>query len=171
MMMTDKETLAEKLDDLKRVEGVSAVPPGPPGTVENGPGRAPQAVLMLPRDDVDNFTRAGWAFVESTSRVNQTGARPVFKDSDGHLKIDSGNLNVRFAGEASVPEIESLLKDHGLLIRRQLGFAPNLYTVGPSQADAVTDSVEIAKLLTTSQKVEYAEPVLIEALGGRNLAR
>lgn len=165
--MTDKETLVEKLDDLIRVEGVSAVPPGPVGTVGSGPVRMPQAVSMLPREDVDNFTRAGWAFVESTPRINQTGARPVFKDSDGHLKIDSGNLNVRFAGEASISEIERLLKEHGLLIRRQLGFAPNLYTVGPKQANTVTNSVETAKLLTTFQKVEYAEPVLIEAFGAR----
>lgn len=170
--MADKNALAAKLDLLKRVDGMAALPPrgaeaaGASPDPKGRKGALADVLSGTGSADAALFEKAGWAFVaEKPERGGP--ARPVFVDADGHLKIDGGSLTVRFAEGASEAEIEGVLAGAGLSIRRKLKFAPNLFTVAPTGGEGA-DSVGAARALSASEAVEYAEPVLIEPLAGRD---
>lgn len=164
MQKTPKQP--SKLDNLKRIDGVAALPPSPAGSASATAGKPASGIEALKSDNITPFSEAGWSFVER-KLDNSTSAHPVFRDSDGQVKIDSGSLNVRFSKDVTATDIERLLTGHGLSIKKQLMFAPNLFTVAPKDSSEVSDSVEIARSLEASDKIEYAEPVLIEAIAGR----
>jgi hypothetical protein len=168
--MTKANTAAVKLDQLERIEGIAAIPPGAEAvSAHASKGGATHQAKGLRQADIQAFEDAGWSFVSARSAPARDGTRPVFRDEDGQVKIDSGALNVRFAGKPSQAEINRLLEQHGLLVKRQLGFAPNLYTVVPIEPSQALDSVATAKSLTALEQVEYAEPILIEGMSGRRL--
>jgi hypothetical protein len=63
--------------------------------------------------------------------------------------------------------VEDILNRHGLSIRRDMGFAPNLFLVAGTQGDIMSKVESLNQL----KNVEYAEPVLIEAIKGRGSTR
>lgn len=166
--MAKKNDVARKLDDLELIRGVEALPPQPqPEGKSRVAASEPAELSSLPSRDLELFRQGGWTFVKDAASQGEDMARPLFRDSDGHVKIDSGSISVRFAEDVSERDIEALLGEHGLKVGRKLGFAPNLFTVRPMPGRSVANSVEIAKALSKSNDVEYAEPVLIEALEKR----
>lgn len=168
--MKDEATRLAQLDALKRVEGVCAVPPDTRGQAARDEAVGLAVSDALVPGEVDEFLNAGWAFVDEAHRTSGN-LRHVYRDGDGQLKIDSGSLNVRFVEEVSTEEIAKLLNAHHLSIKRQLKFAPNLFTVGTEAGADGSDAVDAARRLSSLEAVKYAEPVLIESLGGRTAGR
>jgi hypothetical protein len=164
-----------RLDALMRVEGVTALPPQASrarGLSPGGPGTAEGAVERggLAPDEAAAFEASGWSFATGPARGDAGEAgMPVYRDADGLLKIASGGLTVRFDADVDPDRIAALLADHGLEIRRKLGFAPNLFTVSGQAGTAAggTDAVALARRLSEADIVDYAEPVLVEPAAKR----
>jgi hypothetical protein len=162
--MAKKRQVLSQLDDLELIPGIEALPArAGPDTFESAASAPPELATLPPRD-VELFRKGGWTFVKPAARG---AAQPVFRDSDGHMKIDSGSLTVQFAPGLSQGEIETMLAKHGLKLGRKLGFAANLFTVRRQAEAGAGNSVEVAKDLAKSKDIEYAEPVLIEAVEKR----
>jgi hypothetical protein len=160
-MDSPKENLAARLDKIQPVSGIRAIAPSAPAqgaTLESASELAAQN--SLDHKEALAFEQAGWKFARTEAKTDGSN---VVVDDDGRLKIVSDALNVKFDPAVSRSDVESILKEHGLSVRRDLKFSPNLFTVSGVGGDAV----EKAKSLNTLDKVLYAEPVLIEALGQR----
>lgn len=158
-MPFDKSSLSAKLDDIQSLNGVRAVEPGGAPAAQESPAVAAQTGIS--GSDAKAFEAAGWTFVEAKQAAEP--GRGVVVDSDGHLKILSDALNVKFDPSLSRDAVEGILSQHGLSIRRDMKFAPNLFLV-----EGKTDNtVSTAKSLNRRDDVVYAEPVLIEPLKGR----
>jgi hypothetical protein len=156
-----KDDLAARLDKIQSVSGIRAIAPnaGAQGLdLETASAVAEQK--SLDEDEARAFEKAGWKFARIGSA---SGDSNVVVDNDGRLKIVSDALNVKFDPSMSRRDVESILKEYGLSVRRDLKFSPNLFTV----SGAGSDGVEKAKTLNNLDKVLYAEPVLIEAIGQR----
>lgn len=155
-----REEMMGRLAKLRPLSGIAAT--REPGERAPLPGLASELVAELAP-----FERAGWRFVVPTPEAAAESQRTLFRDGDGHVKIDGRALNLRFHPEADRPEIESFLADRGLVIRRELGFAPNLFLIVPGTRAKREDTLSLARSLTGEPIVIYAEPVLIEELTHR----
>lgn len=153
--MKTREEMQLRLSELQPIDGVAAIRASDATT----PRKIEEPVL--PDEVSDVFGAAGWQFIKAGSEPE--GQRAVYRDADGQVKIDGGALNVRLQPDVERAEIDGLLDRHGLVVRRELGFAPNLFLV--SSAGASMDSVSLAQVLTSESVVLYAEPVLIEKIG------
>lgn len=160
-MASSKDTLSARLDKIQPVSGIRAIAPnGEAQGLLLESASAVAAQNSLDQDEALAFEQAGWKFARTES---EAGNSNVVVDNDGRLKIVSNALNVKFDPSMSRSDVESILKDYGLSVRRDLKFSPNLFTV----IGAGGDAVEKAKTLNNLEKVLYAEPVLIEAIGQR----
>lgn len=162
-MTMEKAAVGNKLDNLRVLDGVRAVEPG--AFVSRG-DQAPANAMAVERglnvSDATALESAGWTFVKSSGSGDAAG-HDVVVDPDGHLKILSHALNVKFDPSLDSATIDGILSSMGLTIRRKMGFAPNLFLVS-----ARTDNpLSVVKSLNSIDQVLYAEPVLVEAIGGR----
>jgi hypothetical protein len=159
-MASGKIDLSAKLENLHSLDDIRAIAPG--GEVAAGDHQE-AATIAAERgaEDAKTFEKAGWTFVKATDGAD--AEHGVVVDGDGHLKILSNALNVKFDPKLSRRAVEDILGHHELSIRRDMGFAPNLFLVTGATGDAVTK----AKSLNQLESVLYAEPVLIEAIKGR----
>lgn len=158
-----RDKVLARLRNLRVVEGIAATrDPYPTGTA------LPILNEDVPRHELKAFRDAGWRFLSGSASMDENGKR-IFLDSDGHLKIDAGALNLRFRPDADPASIETYLAEHALRVRRKLGFVPNLFLVSSEIGKGMPDSVELAQKLTDEDEalVIYAEPVLIEGIGPR----
>jgi hypothetical protein len=156
-----KDDLAARLDKIQSVSGIRAIAPNAEAQgldLETASAVAEQN--SLDEDEARAFEKAGWKFARIGSA---RGDSNVVVDNDGRLQIVSDALNVKTDPSMSRSDVESILKEYGLSVRRDLKFLPNLFTV----SGAGSDGVEKAKTLNNLDKVLYAEPVLIEAIGQR----
>ncbi|MEA2895553.1 MAG: hypothetical protein QOJ84_1168 [Bradyrhizobium sp.] len=163
-MASDKVDLSAKLENLHSLDHIRAVAPG--GKVATGDHKEAAAIAAESGADAEEaktFEKAGWTFVKAVDAGAAEEDHGVVVDSDGHLKILSNALNVKFDPKLSRSAVEDILGHHDLSIRRDMGFAPNLFLVTGATGDAVTK----AKSLNQLESVVYAEPVLIEAIKGR----
>jgi hypothetical protein len=161
-MASDKVDLTAKLENLHSLDDIRAVAPG--GKVATGDHQEAATIAAksgADAEDAKTFEKAGWTFVKATGLAEADHG--VVVDGDGHLKILSNALNVKFDPKLSRSAVEDILGHHDLSIRRDMGFAPNLFLVTGATGDAVTK----AKSLNQLESVLYAEPVLIEAIKGR----
>lgn len=160
-----RDSHGDVLGGMARVEGLVAVVPSARSTRS---GATAASLKGVTREELERFRASGWTFETRRERaLDDPATRPVYKDRDGRLKIGSGSLTVKFAPEVSEATIQDVLASHGLSIRRRLGFAPNLFTVAPRPGGEPEDCLELARKLTTDDAVAYAEPVLVEAIEGR----
>ena len=167
--MSDKAALSAKLETMQAVPGVRAIAPS--HTQGDAAGtEAPVTLtvtdLMVDPGGARAFERAGWTFVRAGLNDGRAGGTKADHDviyADGHLKILSHALNVKFRPSASQSTVKSILEEYGLALRRGLGFSPNLFLV----EDFSGDSMSKAKSLNALDDVVYAEPVLIEPIAGR----
>jgi hypothetical protein len=163
--MGQREKVAADLAGMTRIDGLIAVRPVSRDLA--GAAAAESAVAGVDAAEVKDFRGAGWDFVPA-SRARQGGEHPVYRGSDGRLLIDSGQLSVRFAPNTADGVVENILHEHGLAVGRKLGFGPKLFNVRQQEkGSAPVDSVGVARELAAHPEVEYAEPVMIESLGGR----
>lgn len=116
------------------------------------------------RSDADKLARAGWSFVEDCEAADT--CLGVYRRRDGHLALAGKSLNIKFASEASASDIDNLLSKYDMRKRRQLGFAKNLMTV-ELQSDVDTDLFSLSAQIEHDPCVEFAEPVVLEAIGPR----
>jgi len=161
-MAFNKAELCARLDDLRRVDA-KAVSPGGEVLVKDRASETALAESGAQESDALAFEKAGWTFVKPGGYVASSGHHDVVVDSDGRLKVVGHALNVRFDPTLSRKDADDILGRYGLSIRREMGFAPNLFLVTGAQTDAVSK----AKLLNGLESVVYAEPVLIEPIEGR----
>ncbi|MET0878451.1 MAG: hypothetical protein ABWY14_15010 [Tardiphaga sp.] len=163
-MASDKVDLSAKLDNISTVDDIRAVAPGAAVVAADHQEAATVAAASgVDAGEAQAFEQAGWTFVKADKTVDADAAHGVVVDGDGHLKILSNALNVRFDPELSRSAVEGILGEHDLSIRRDMGFAPNLFLVTGVGGNTVTK----AKSLNELDSVVYAEPVLIEPLKGR----
>jgi hypothetical protein len=161
-MASGKIDLSAKLESLHSLDHIRAIAPG--GEVAAGDHQEAATIAAesgADAEDAKTFEKAGWTFVKATDAAD--AEHGVVVDGDGHLKILSNALNVKFDPKLSRSAVEDILGHHDLSIRRDMGFAPNLFLVTGATGDAVTK----AKSLNQLESVLYAEPVLIEAIKGR----
>jgi hypothetical protein len=156
-----KDNLAARLGSIQPVSGIRAIAPNADTQgVQLESASAVAKQNSLDQNEARAFEDAGWKFARTEG---EAGDSNVVVDNDGRLKIVSNSLNVKFDPSMSRGDIDSILAQHGLSVRRDLKFSPNLFTVSGSGGGAV----EKARTLNGLDKVLYAEPVLIEALGQR----
>jgi hypothetical protein len=158
----DKSDVVRRLQAIEKLSGLRAAPPGT--AQEALPLSKAQLMDKLPKrtesDDVQSLEDAGWTF---QSTENAPGdAFEVVLDSDGHIKLASPSLTVRFAPEMSGEEISATLREFGLTVRRELKFSENTFVL-----DAVASGIDAARILNMRDDVVYAEPNLIEPIKKR----
>jgi hypothetical protein len=158
------DDFAAKLDTLHSLDDVRAVAPGNEVATED---RCEVATIAAQEgvdpEDAKAFENAGWTFVKAGETAGDEAKHEVVVDGDGHLKISSNALNVKFAPALERRMVEKILGKYDLSIRRDMGFSPNLFLVTGAAGDAVGKAKSLNKL----DSVVYAEPVLIEAIKGR----
>lgn len=164
----EKSAVEARLQEMRRVDGIKAIAPG--GTAAAGDSQAAETALAqreaVALDEIRTFEQAGWTFVPSEAkeaREAQGDDYSVVVDGDGHLKILGNALNVKFEPALTRDEAERILQDHGLHIRRDLTFSPNLFLVSGIEGDTLGK----ARSLNAVSEVQYAEPVVIEPIGRR----
>jgi hypothetical protein len=160
-MGSSKDSLAARLEQIQPVSGIRAIAPNAEAeglNLESASAVAEQNALD--QNEARAFEAAGWKFARTESKAGESN---VVVDNDGRLKIVSDLLNVKFDPSMSRSDVESFLRQYGLSVRRDLKFSPNLFTVRSSDADVM----QKARTLNNLDKVLYAEPVLIEAMGQR----
>jgi hypothetical protein len=163
-MASDKIDLSAKLQNIHSLDDIRAVAPGGIVAGEDQREAATMAAeIGVNAEDARTFENAGWTFVKATHADTAEAEHGVVVDGDGHLKILSNALNVKFDPALSRSAVEDILGHHDLSIRRDMGFSPNLFLVTGQGGDTVTK----AKSLNQLDSVVYAEPVLIEAIKGR----
>jgi hypothetical protein len=158
------DRILDKLQKIRRLVHVRAVAPGRSVAVEERqPASSVAAESGVDAGDATAFEKAGWTFVKAAQADPTEADHSVVVDGDGHLKILGNALNVKF--DPSLPRaiIEDILSRHGLSIRRDMGFAPNLFLVGAREGDIMSK----VDSLNALNNVEYAEPVLIEPMKSR----
>jgi hypothetical protein len=160
-MATSKDTVAARLEKIQSVSGIRAIAPN--GETQGLHLETPSAVAQqnsLDQEGARAFEEAGWKFARTQNEADDAN---VVVDNDGRMKVMTDLLNVKFDPSMSRSDVDSILKQHSLSVRRELKFSPNLFTVsGPGAG-----TMEKAKTLNNLDKVLYAEPVLIEALSRR----
>jgi hypothetical protein len=165
-MASDKLDFSAKLERMHSLDDIRAVAPG--ATVANAESREAATTIAakmgVDASDAEAFEKAGWTFVKASEAPKVAGAdHGVVLDGDGHLKILSDALNVKFDAALGRSAVEDILGQHDLSIRRDMKFSPNLFLVTGTSGDVMAK----AKSLNQLDSVLYAEPVLIEAIKGR----
>ena len=162
----DKSKVANRLKGIVPLPKVAALPPGL--SRKSAPGSSVQVTELLPGNrpgaasDVQALENAGWTFAEP-SPDTADDAFQVLLDSDGRVKLSGKALIVRLRKHMTEAAIREMLAKHGLQIRRSLGFAENTFVV-EGKPGAALDS---ARRLNEDDLVDYAEPVMVEAISGR----
>jgi hypothetical protein len=155
---------------VDRLDEVVALPPSAPKV--SGNSISPSTVADgVAQADADAFMRAGWSFVPAAPGAGRiktdANHRAVYLDG-GRLYIDGRRLVVRFSPSVSKQRIFNMLADHGLVVERELRFAPNSFEVSPANiVESGSDIVELASEIGREPEVRYATPSFIEAISGR----
>lgn len=159
-------TERNKTRAIDRLEKVVAVPPNATGPIIAKEQVAGKTV----HPEADTFIEAGWSFVPAAEAVEpDANTRAVYVDNSGKLYIDGRRLTVRFQPTISQQRITQMLGEHGLVLKRKLGFAPNSYIVAPADSEqGHADIVELAREVGSEPEVDYASPSFIEAMAGRS---
>ncbi len=113
--------------------------------------------------DIDVFVEDGWQFSKPGAGAAYF---PVYVGPDHRLRIGSDSLVARFKPNLPQDKIKDILRRHGLDIDRWI--EPN-ETVQAYVANIETapDVVAMSEALAAEPEVQYAEPVLHEALSRR----
>ncbi len=131
--------------------------------------------LSLPASDRKLFERAGWLFAEPQAELVNAAAtreavqsadavRPVFVDRGGNTLIGTDIVTVQLPAEMASKDAIATLKEHGLLQVRRLQFAPNLFETRLKVGGRFQ---EVINHLQDTPIFRFAEPVMLEAVGGR----
>lgn len=150
-------------DSFERITGLVAFPPDrQSGASSQTLSKPLQQRLSETRilSDLAPFIRSGWQFEEKGSGL------PVYRGGNGRIYIGGDTMNVKFSDTASAGDIDALLKRFHLAKRRSLGFATNLMTV-TMDGDRHDDPFQLSKAMASDPAIDFAEPVLIEDIGGR----
>jgi hypothetical protein len=119
--------------------------------------------------EVRAFEDAGWVFVPAVrskeSPAGDTRAK-VFVKQGGRLALSTNRLVVQFDGAPSREEADERLRPYGCRVIAALDFAPGLFRVEVGD-EAKGDTLDVANELVSSGVCKFAEPELIEAVGGR----
>lgn len=123
----------------------------------------------IPKSQLGAFEQAGWVFQERGSaefEENRPQAQ-VFVKSGGRLVLGTNILTIKFRDDLSEEAANERLRAYGSRVVERLTFAPGLFRVAvidPAKGDAV----DVANQLLDSERVEFAEPELIEMIGHRS---
>src|SRR5262245_40273055 len=163
-MTFDKSGIFDKLKKIRPLSDVRAVAPGRAVAGEERQAASTIAAETgVDAGEATAFENAGWTFVKGAQGESADADHRVVVDGDGHLKILSNALNVKFDPSLSRSMIEDILNRHGLSIRRDMGFSPNLFLVTGAEGDVISKLQSLNQL----KNAEYAEPVLIEPMKAR----
>ena len=153
---------------VDRLDEVVAVPPSAPRPTSKAPDDNALAVIgPAAKSDAEAFREAGWSFVPVQPDAADADRRAVYVGESGKLYIDGRRLTVRFAPSMSPQRISKMLGEHGLIVERRLGFAPNSYIVSLA-GESGSDIVELANEMSQEPDVDYATPSFLEAIGARS---
>ncbi|MCW2308889.1 hypothetical protein [Rhodobium gokarnense] len=165
----DKATVIHRLTQIRKVENVSAVPPG---AAPSGAGVAAAEAEDVQRrlegasneakDDLRLLQEAGWTF-GAPEQAPPGAAFDVLMDADGHLKLAGRALVAKIDPTLDRTAVEALLSRTGMNLRRELGFAPNTFLLEAQDGSALN----AARTLNELQEILYAEPSLVEPIQSR----
>jgi hypothetical protein len=132
------------------------------------PGESYLSAHNVAPEQVKAFKDAGWVFHERipAERAARTSQARVYVKEGGRLVLGTKMLIAQFPENPGEDEVNGLLAPFGCHVARRLSFAPGLFEVAVEEEDA--DGVEVAERLSKSGWVNFAEPELIEPLGGRS---
>jgi hypothetical protein len=136
---------------------------------------AAQPAMVIEEEEAKGLSDSGWIFVRPDNAIEAARATRVMPDAvsdvnlvyqldDGHVLIGSQMLTVQFDPELSREAVQTRLEENGLIVVRELRFAPNQFEV---EIPTGADLLEVANALQQSDDTVYAEPTFIEYIGQR----
>ena len=141
--------------------------------IDREPVRVPVLALdrvarLIPgatKAELARFQDAGWYFVEAAYLPGPPDQllASVLVDPAGHVSLAPNRVTVKFTDADADP---ASLFPVGVVHVTPLKFAKGLYSI-VFDSKAGKDALEVAGELTSSGKVEYAEPELLAYLQGR----
>lgn len=149
------------------IEGV------PPELAQSGSGKYVTKQARIPNlephvaDDLETFIKNGWVFVErEDDSVSKPERSPVYIDRDRRVKIGTNKCIVRFKPNVSLASIKSILANHHLVFDEWVIKALNVVHVVPDESVKLGQDA-VVRMLEDEPSVQYAEPVLLEAMARR----
>lgn len=171
----DKSFTVDELPDLAaaRVPAAAVDDARRQGVVWQGEVYEPAAEDEVPLADRAPLEAAGWVLLSPTGRAAAAKSPSLpeplamgrlYRDSEsGELMINAGRLTVRLDEGLDAEAARKALDRYGLVVKRELRFAPNLFEVeaqGRPALEAANDAVG-------DKDYRYAEPQMIKKLGHR----
>lgn len=152
----DKQVHLRELTDVVAVRSTSA---GDRGMV------APETLKRIaPKADLSQIRaleRSGWTLVP---RERATDGAKVYLKSGDRVVLGTNRVTALVSPNYSEEEAKSLLERQGLQVVQRLKFAPNLFVATiPDDVDPLKEVLRLSSL----DGVEFAEPEMIESIGGR----
>lgn len=131
--------------------------------MEKGP--TPPAFIGTPE-----LIKAGWRFLrpQDVSPLLKAEKAKVFV-TKGRILLAPGRVVAKFEPSQTSEEIDQLLAPLDLRVVGKLSFAPNLFEIEPRGTE-LRDALEVAEALGRIRSCEFAEPIFLEFLGGREVA-
>ena len=101
---------------------------------------AAQPAMVIEEEEAKGLSDSGWIFVRPDNAIEAARATRVMPDAvsdvnlvyqldDGHVLIGSQMLTVQFDPELSREAVQTRLEENGLIVVRELRFAPNQFEV------------------------------------------
>jgi len=149
---------------VKQVEGLAAVLSAEPGEPDKLARGADLSATEL--EELRTFAAAGWQIVPKDKSGPEQ--RRVYRDDAGHVLIEGQYLTLRTNPGVSPEEVKGIAEDYGLAIHRTLGLRRNMFQVETvSKGTERPDPLEICAKLEEDDRVKWADPSFIEAIGER----
>ena len=137
--------------------------------------RAAEPAFEIAEEEAKALADSGWIFVRPRRAIETamatrempaevTDINPVYQLPDGHVLIGTDTLTVQLAPTLSDEEARAKLEAAGLMVVRELRFAPNQFEVA---IPAGEDLLDVANSLQETKDAIYAEPTFIEHIGQR----
>ena len=150
---------------VKKLEGLAAVLSDDAGESFALDGQDELSATEMA--ELETFRKAGWQIVPQ--KKSGPEQRRVYKDDAGHVLIEGQYLTLRTNPGVSSEDVEKIADEYGLAIHRTLGLRRNMFQVEPLAEGAERpDPLEICERLEEDDRVKWADPSFIEAIGQRS---
>jgi len=119
--------------------------------------------------DIRSLEDAGWTLVPESSPEALGPSIPrakVYIEQNGRVALSTNALTLRFRDDLSEPQADDFLRDYCCRVLERITFAPGLFRVALNERSC-GDVFDVAEQLQRSDRVEFAEPEFIEAIGSR----
>ncbi|PUB78739.1 MAG: hypothetical protein DBO99_06090 [gamma proteobacterium symbiont of Ctena orbiculata] len=147
---------------LQQLFNLQALPPDSQIRPKEG------AATSYEHPELKQFQDAGWVFLESAHQSVPAGdARPVYRDSSGHISIGGNTLVLEFEKGASLADVDRFLAQHHLEVIRRIGKRKLSMLLRTMEQPA--SIVDYCDRLQECPEVRWCEANLVESIDQRSL--